>query len=52
MPHFRFWSLISISECHVCAQIGERALTGPCGSGKEATREAQNRGQGYRGVAG
>ena len=37
-PHFRFWSLISIFECHVCAQIGERALTGPCGSGKEATR--------------
>ena len=27
-------------------------LTGPCGSGKEATREAQNRGQGYRGVKG
>ena len=32
-------------------QIEERALTGPCGSGKEATREAQNRGRGYRGVA-
>ena len=27
-------------------QIEERALTGPCGSGKEATREAQNRGRG------
>ena len=23
------------------------ALTGPCGSGKEATRKAQNRGRGY-----
>ena len=33
-------------------QIGERALNGPCGSGKEATREAQNRGRGYCGVAG
>ena len=33
-------------------QIGERALTGPCGSGKEATRGVQNRGRGYRGVAG
>ena len=33
-------------------QIEERALTGPCGSGKEATREAQNRGRGYRGIAG
>ena len=32
--------------------IGERALTGPCGGGKEATREAQNRGRGYCGVAG
>ena len=26
-------------------QIGVQALTGPCGSGKEATREAQNRGR-------
>ena len=33
-------------------QIGERALNGPCGSGKEATREAQNRDRGYCGVAG
>ena len=33
-------------------QIEERALTGPCGSGKETTREAQNRGRGYRGVSG
>ena len=24
MPHFRFWSLISIFECHVCAKGGER----------------------------
>ena len=31
--------------------IGERALKGPCGGEKEATREAQNRGPGYRGVA-
>ena len=23
-PHFRFWSLISIFECHVCAKGGER----------------------------
>ena len=33
-------------------QIEERALTGPCGSGKETTQEAQNRGRGYGGVAG
>ncbi len=32
-------------------QIGGRALNGPCGSGKEATREAQNRGRDYRSVA-
>ena len=32
--------------------IGERALTGPCGGGRETAREAQNRGQGHRGVAG
>ena len=33
--------------------MGSGSLTGgPCGSGKEATREAQNRGRGYRGVAG
>ena len=32
--------------------VGERALTGPCSVGKEATRGVQNRGQGYRGVAG
>ena len=31
-PHFRHSSLTSIFECHVCAQIGERALTGPCGA--------------------
>ena len=24
-PHFRYWSLIAIFECHVCAQRGERA---------------------------
>ena len=23
-PHFRFWSLLSIFECHVCAKGGER----------------------------
>ena len=23
-PHFRYWSLISIFECHVCAKGGER----------------------------
>ena len=27
-------------------------MTGPCNVGKEATRGVQNRGQGYRGVAG
>ena len=32
--------------------IGERALTGPCGGGKEATRWVQNRGQGYRSAVG
>ena len=32
--------------------VGERALTGPCSVGKEATRGVQNRGQGYRGVVG
>ena len=31
--------------------VGERALTGPCSVGKEATRGVQNRGQGYRGVS-
>ena len=51
-PHFRFWSLISIFECHVCAKGGSGPLTGPCNVGKEATRGVQNRGQGYRGVAG
>ena len=24
-PHFRYWSLIAIFECHVCAKGGERA---------------------------
>ena len=34
-------------------QIGERAADrGPYGGRKEATREAQDRGRGYRGVAG
>ena len=28
------------------------SMTGPCSVGKEATREAQNQGRGYRGVAG
>ena len=51
-PHFRFWSLISIFECHVCAKGGSGPLTRPCSVGKEATRGVQNRGQGYRGVAG
>ena len=52
-PHFRFWSLISIFECHVCAKGGSEPMTGgACSVGKEATREAQNQGQGYRGVAG
>ena len=32
--------------------IGERAPTGPCGGGKEATRGVQNRGQGYRSAVG
>ena len=32
--------------------IGERALTGPCGGGREAARKAQNRDLGYRSVAG
>ena len=27
-PHFRFWSLISIFECHVCATGGSGPLTG------------------------
>ena len=31
--------------------VGERALTGPCSVGREATRGVQNRGQGYRSVA-
>ena len=31
--------------------IGERALTGPCGGGREAARKAQNRDLGYRSVA-
>ena len=39
-PHFLHSSLIPIFECHVCAQIGEQALTGPRGSGKEARIEA------------
>ena len=51
-PHFRFWSLISISECHVCAKGGSGPLTGPCSVGKEATRGTQNRSRGDRGVAG
>ena len=37
-PHFRIWSLISISECQVCAKWGAGADRGPYGSGKEATR--------------
>ena len=32
--------------------IGERALTGPCSHQEEVTRETQNRGRDYRGVAG
>ena len=32
--------------------IGERALTGPCGGGREAARKTQNRDLGYLGVAG
>ena len=52
-PHFRHSSLISIFECHVCAKLGRGLLTGPCGvAGKEAAREAQNRGLGYCCVAG
>ena len=51
-PHFRYWSLISIFECHVCAKGGSGSLTGPCSVGKEAARGVQNQGQGYRGVAG
>ena len=31
--------------------IGERALTWPCGGGREAARKAQNRDLGYRSVA-
>ena len=50
-PHFRFSSLISIFECHVCAKGGSGPLTGPCSVGKEAARGVQNQGQGYRGVA-
>ena len=35
-PHFRFSSLISIFECHVCAKGGEWvADRGPCSVGKE-----------------
>ena len=51
-PHFRIWSLISISEGQVCAKWGAGADRGPYGSGKEVIREAQNRGRGYRGIAG
>ena len=51
-PHFRFSSLISIFEGQVCAKWGAGADLGPYGSEKEAIREAQNRGQGYRSVAG
>ena len=51
-PYFRDSSLIPIFECHVCAQIGERALTWPCGRQEEATRATQNRSRGDRGVAG
>ena len=51
-PHFRFWSLISIFECHVCAKGGSGSLTGPCSVGKETARGVQNQGQGYHGVAG
>ena len=51
-PHFRFSSLISISEGQVYAKWGAGADRGPYGSGKEAIQEAQNRGQGYRDVAG
>ena len=41
-PHFRIWSLISISEGQVCAKWGAGADRGQYGSGKEAIREAQN----------
>ena len=41
-PHFRFWSLISIFECHVCAKGGSGSLTGPCSVGKEAARGADD----------
>ena len=34
-PHFRFSSLISIFECHVCAKEGKRALTGRAASEKK-----------------
>ncbi len=44
--HFRFSSLIAISEGQVYAKWGAGADRGPYGSGKEAIREA------YRGVAG
>ena len=50
-PHFRFSSLISISEGQVCAKWGAGADLEPYGSGKEAIREAQNRVRGYRSVA-
>ena len=43
-PHFRYSSLISIFECHVCAKGRSGPLTGPCSVGKEATREAQKPG--------
>ena len=51
-PHFGISSLISIFECHVCAKVGVAADRAMRAAGKEATREAQNRGRGYRGVAG
>ena len=52
-PHFRFWSLISIFECHVCAKGGERVADRAVQRRKRGRpRGLQNQGQGYRGVAG
>ena len=50
-----FWDLVSnrdFRETRLRQIRGAGADRGPYGSGKEATREAQNRGQSYRGVAG
>ena len=51
-PHFRYSSLIPIFEGHVCAPNKRRALTGPYGSEKEATREAGIEAGATRSVAG